>query len=247
MLLIKSKFLLFTNQKYSYSIIKAVAAKNVKHVIKTCTQEDTDIGKLLKDYGYGYGNKMIYNTKIEKVKEKLGYKNHYFHERNKKIYKQQLEHILDKTQPLPISLKYYVGDDIQIENEKVIPNLHDHVVDHIENKDVEQHNYTNFPLNISYHLGQNISVNVKEENISLSRASRVDEDIRKKYKLLKHTKNWMMSYDNYENDLLELEDESLLEDWDINYGTADPESKISSVPCGGCGALLHCKVSNMVI
>lgn len=29
--------------------------------------------------------------------------------------------------------------------------------------------------------------------------------------------------------------------WLSHYGTPDPNSSISSVPCGGCGALLHCK------
>ena len=27
----------------------------------------------------------------------------------------------------------------------------------------------------------------------------------------------------------------------MNYGTPDSERGISSIPCGGCGALLHCK------
>ncbi|KZC08694.1 Nitric oxide-associated protein 1 [Dufourea novaeangliae] len=30
-------------------------------------------------------------------------------------------------------------------------------------------------------------------------------------------------------------------DWYKNYGTPDPLSTVSSIPCGGCGALLHCK------
>jgi hypothetical protein len=29
---------------------------------------------------------------------------------------------------------------------------------------------------------------------------------------------------------------------DVNYGTADPNISASNVPCGGCGAHLHCKV-----
>ena len=27
----------------------------------------------------------------------------------------------------------------------------------------------------------------------------------------------------------------------MNYGIPDSKSEVSSIPCGGCGALLHCK------
>lgn len=30
--------------------------------------------------------------------------------------------------------------------------------------------------------------------------------------------------------------------WNVNYGSADPNQPASSVPCGGCGAHLHCQV-----
>lgn len=46
--------------------------------------------------------------------------------------------------------------------------------------------------------------------------------------------NWMVDVEQY--------DDTLQDDtWLSNYGTPDPNSSISSVPCGGCGALLHCK------
>lgn len=47
--------------------------------------------------------------------------------------------------------------------------------------------------------------------------------------------NWMMDVEQY--------DDASYQDstWLNNYGTPDPNSNISSVPCGGCGALLHCK------
>ena len=35
------------------------------------------------------------------------------------------------------------------------------------------------------------------------------------------------------------------ESWESYYGTPDPDSEVSSVPCGGCGALLHCKDSEI--
>ncbi|KYN00300.1 Uncharacterized protein C4orf14 [Cyphomyrmex costatus] len=46
--------------------------------------------------------------------------------------------------------------------------------------------------------------------------------------------NWMVDVEQYNDTLQD-------DNWLNNYGTPDPNSNISSVPCGGCGALLHCK------
>lgn len=42
---------------------------------------------------------------------------------------------------------------------------------------------------------------------------------------------WMSDYEQFDDTLLNVS----------YYGTSDPNSKISCVPCGGCGALLHCR------
>ena len=44
--------------------------------------------------------------------------------------------------------------------------------------------------------------------------------------------NWLKDYELYD----EAEDELQSE-----YGTPDPNFPVTNVPCGGCGALLHCK------
>ncbi|XP_018049332.1 PREDICTED: nitric oxide-associated protein 1 isoform X1 [Atta colombica] len=46
--------------------------------------------------------------------------------------------------------------------------------------------------------------------------------------------NWMVDVEQYDDTLQD-------NTWLSNYGTPDPNSSISSIPCGGCGALLHCK------
>lgn len=46
------------------------------------------------------------------------------------------------------------------------------------------------------------------------------------------TSSWMHDYEYY--------DESAEEQSDSIYGTPNPKIPISKVPCGGCGALLHC-------
>lgn len=45
--------------------------------------------------------------------------------------------------------------------------------------------------------------------------------------------NWMVDVEQYDDE----QDNA----WLNNCGTPDPNSSISSIPCGGCGALLHCK------
>ncbi|XP_001599126.2 nitric oxide-associated protein 1 [Nasonia vitripennis] len=51
--------------------------------------------------------------------------------------------------------------------------------------------------------------------------------------LSKIPSSWMTDYEIY--------DDSLEDFQDVKYGTPDPNADVSSVPCGGCGALLHCK------
>lgn len=55
--------------------------------------------------------------------------------------------------------------------------------------------------------------------------------------------NWMSDYECYD------ESEDGCENhrpWELNYGTADASVPISDVPCGGCGALLHCQVISVI-
>lgn len=41
----------------------------------------------------------------------------------------------------------------------------------------------------------------------------------------------------------EIDEDSSFETPDTDYGTPDPMFPASNVPCGGCGAHLHCRVS----
>ncbi|XP_017764432.1 PREDICTED: nitric oxide-associated protein 1 isoform X2 [Eufriesea mexicana] len=45
---------------------------------------------------------------------------------------------------------------------------------------------------------------------------------------------WMTDYEQFDDTLIDVYSYK-------NYGTADPNSDVTSIPCGGCGALLHCK------
>lgn len=53
----------------------------------------------------------------------------------------------------------------------------------------------------------------------------------------------MSDYECYEE--RDLEDENSIPSWTSEYGTPDPSINVSNIPCGGCGALLHCQNSSI--
>lgn len=55
-----------------------------------------------------------------------------------------------------------------------------------------------------------------------------------KGELWKVPHTWMTDYEQFDDTLIDVHSYK-------NYGTADPDSHVTSIPCGGCGALLHCK------
>ncbi|RZB39413.1 nitric oxide-associated protein 1, partial [Asbolus verrucosus] len=137
----------------------------------------------------------------------------------------------NNTEPLPISLKY----------------LSDEIVKELDNEadmEIEEKKIVHFPYEKGYDIEETNKLNLQEKKQILSPdpALEADEEIRKRYELQKEMKNWMVAYDNYDDSCLLDENEDLEpNNWQINYGTPDPNSKISNIPCGGCGALLHCK------
>lgn len=195
--------------------------------------------KVVEETGYGYGKKIVYNSTIEKIKTGQGFKLDFVHQYKKKNYKKRIENILETVQPLPLSLKYY--------SEKLPPqevvNI-EKVSEEIEKSPIQDSfNHSNFPLNITHSYEQDPHLIKNNRNTYENISSHVDKEIQMKYEILKKRKNWMTAYENFEHDLVEEEpDEVTTEDWTVNYGTPNPKSKISSVPCGGCGAFLHCKV-----
>ncbi|XP_071875890.1 nitric oxide-associated protein 1 [Bombus fervidus] len=65
-----------------------------------------------------------------------------------------------------------------------------------------------------------------EDDVDLS-----DTDDMPNAELRKVSDTWMSDYEQFDDTLV-----------NVNcYGTSDSNSKISCVPCGGCGALLHCR------
>lgn len=70
-----------------------------------------------------------------------------------------------------------------------------------------------------------------DENLQKKLCVRLGDD------LSKIPSNWMTDYETF--------NEKYEDSWEAQYGTPNPDSKVTSVPCGGCGALLHCKDSEI--
>ncbi|CAG9857420.1 unnamed protein product [Phyllotreta striolata] len=157
--------------------------------------------------------KQILFNSVVKVRHKTD-----FHDKRKALEARRWAGI----DPLPLSLKF-VNNETVIEEPKTIE-----PPTKSENKRVQ------FPFS-----GNNSAVNevhIKEDiEEAKTMSERVDKEIRERNEQLR---NWMNAYENLECDI---KDTSNVEDDVINYGTPDPRSNISNVPCGGCGAFIHCK------
>lgn len=176
-----------------------------------------------------YEPKLLYNTVIESKKIKLGYKKNNIRMLQIMRYQELLKNELASIQPLPITLKYLSDDKESTEVEECSE----------EKNEPASEKLIQFPysFNKSKHVINEYEMVNKEEIIN-DENDKIKNEILQRNKLHKNTHDWMTAYDNFENDLV---DEVKRND-EINYGTPDPKSEISNVPCGGCGALLHCKV-----
>ncbi|XP_044753362.1 nitric oxide-associated protein 1 isoform X2 [Coccinella septempunctata] len=123
---------------------------------------------------------------------------------------------------VPISLKYLNN----------VNKTNDHQgQENISNKIIEEHIPVQFPFQHVHKLGK----------VDYNSDSSIDsyELMQLRNDFFKEKNNWMLNYDNFQDTSLPTKKNR--KNHDINYGTADPKCKISSVPCGGCGACLHCK------
>lgn len=184
------------------------------------TQEDDKLAK--------YAERLLYNSVIEFQGVKRGFV------ANKAISAKQekLRIALQTVQPLPITLKYYsndLGESLNSEPESQ-PEEHNSC-------SLESNAPTNFPYT---------SVNSKVEDVSYNKAKNksIKNEIiaKKEYLDSIDQKNWMSYYENYIEEITE-DEMDITDADDINYGTPDRQYPVSDIPCGGCGAYLHCQVS----
>lgn len=165
-----------------------------------------------------YKDKVIYNSYIAtKFKWQV-------EKQRKRDYENQSKK-LEMLSTIPVSLKYLVDNaDIKLNEENL---------EEIKDSTLEK------KVNIPYAEGSNLLTKVSEEGKLDAKEIKksVEEDIKQRYNMKYNSEtNWMLDYENYDD--VDLSNKSF-------YGTEDPQSIISNVPCGGCGAYLHCRDSSL--
>lgn len=170
-------------------------------------------------------NKIIYNTYVYNIDPIYDIK-----KKSQLMRQQKRESFQFQTvEPLPISLKYLQ------KNGK-------------ENQELEETNkinldssneVTHFPYQDDYSVKIFPTDNIEsKEQEHVADIAKREITLRQEHYNNLNQREWMKDYENYD----EIDEEvNITQDWKINYGTPDPNAGISNTPCGGCGALLHCK------
>lgn len=87
-----------------------------------------------------------------------------------------------------------------------------------------------YPYSIENSLSDNQLANSSINDNSRKRPNRRRQELERKKK---RVSLWMSDYEFY--------DEKSLDGRNSYFGTSDPNEPVSKIPCGGCGALLHCQ------
>lgn len=183
--------------------------------------ENKDFSTLLQQYM----DKIGFSSYLEHEQLALGYFKFYLKsvKRAQKIQKKQLQ---DKSlPPLPVSLQFYVDKDRLLKEE-------------IEEKVSEPE----VALQLPFAQPTQVKINEDEAKSSQSQSTKNEFD-------RSDINRWMTNYEYY-NDRKKLNQNNYELDGDNEtgvdavcshyYGTPNPNFGVSRVPCGGCGALLHC-------
>lgn len=215
----------FRNQLFCRNILNGVTYKkysiNFKRQKFKCI--DSEQYKL-SDIIQKYVDKLLYSGYVESHNLKLGYKRNEICKEKKSREENRHKQSGKLSEPLPLSLKYIYTNNSELNHgdKKIIKEGNENVPAH-------------FPFDVKEKKVNSGIINFKETKNEHIHKDLTDLEIKERLKYLK-ANNWMEDYDNYEETSLEE-----VNNWQINYGTPDPNSTISNAPCGGCGALLHCK------
>lgn len=202
------------------SVILRLCRKHTKHLFRYkhskaivgCETIITGENKKIDVLCEKYKDKILFNSHMDSEKLQLGYYRYYL-KVTKESTKQQIQNLKDKSfEPLPVALKYVVDKD------KLL--------------DIENEDNTQVPEGIfQLPFGNSTKVNKLEQRHSTEEITEDHTPV---------TNKWMTAYEQFDDSILQedYEDNHLI--WKDQYGTPDPKVRVSNVPCGGCGALLHC-------
>lgn len=208
------------NKRFNHS--PATNANGIKKIDEK-PRENREFSTLLQNYK----DKITFSSYLEHEKLELGYFKYYLKtvKRAQETQKKQLED--KRLQPLPLSLKFYVDKDRLLKEET-------------EDKMSEPEKVFQLPF------GKPTQVDIKESKTKSSE-SEITYKSNNEFDRSNIDK-WMTNYDYFDDTKLHRSDyetdgddiTSVNSEPSSYYGTPNPNSGVSRVPCGGCGALLHC-------
>ncbi|XP_013187958.2 nitric oxide-associated protein 1 [Amyelois transitella] len=171
-----------------------------------------------------YKEKIRFNSYLEHEKLQLGHFKYYL--KTLKRAKESLakEQKIKSLPPLPVALQYYVDKDRLLAEDTPVKQ--------------EESNSEVFQLPFSNVTNVEITHN-KDDQFQSSPSDNVASDNEAEFDR-SNIKKWMTNYEHFDDTRLEEESDDESTEWVKQYGTPDPTINVSNVPCGGCGALLHC-------
>ncbi|XP_041974710.1 nitric oxide-associated protein 1 [Aricia agestis] len=163
-------------------------------------------------------DKIVFSSYLEQEKIQLGHYKYYLKHIKKAKVSRAKSFQDKKLPPLPVALQYYVDEDRLIKE------------DVEETKESEQV----FHLPFSNTTQVEVDDKIADDPPVTPSEPELDVEFDKS-----NITSWMTNYEYFDDTKL-VEEETLEAEWCNQYGTPDPSVGISNVPCGGCGALLHC-------
>lgn len=185
--------------------------------------KNKDFSTLLQNYK----DKITFSSYLEHEKLELGYFKYYLKtvKRAEQTQKKQLEG--KKLPPLPVSLQYYVNKDRLLDEETE-----------------QQANEPEKVFQLPFAEPTQVKINQVESKVPQIEPSYKANDEFDRSNIDK----WMTNYEYFDDTKCHQTDyerdgdneTSVFSERASHYGTPNPNSGVSRVPCGGCGALLHC-------
>ncbi|CAG9133691.1 unnamed protein product [Plutella xylostella] len=190
------------------------------------TRENVENNSKTKDFQTLFAkhkDKITWNSHLESEKLHTGYFKYYQKTIDAARKKQAREYYEKSLPPLPVALRYLVDQERLLKEEEEEPPTPEKAfqLPFASTTPIEDADTDDKPPE----KPQKPPTAVEQTEFDRSRLNQ-----------------WMTNYEQFDDTKLEEDEDEATVDYELSkqYGTADPSSGVTGVPCGGCGALLHC-------
>ncbi|XP_063829933.1 nitric oxide-associated protein 1 [Ostrinia nubilalis] len=167
-------------------------------------------------------DKIIFNSYLEHERLELGHFRYHLKTLKTAKIESEKEHIKKSLPPLPVALQYIVDKEKLLE---------------AESEPIEQPGEEVFQLPFAKTTPLELVKDDTESSAAKSESCTSKPVTPENSEFDKSdVDKWMINYEHYDDTQFKTSDD----EWSLRYGTPDPSIGITQVPCGGCGALLHC-------